>query len=127
VSHQIGEFYTATPEAARIEQLHGDSLNFNPAPFRNKIDFCWVDASHQYEFVMQDSLAAIEMVRADGWIAWHDYRHNGPWAGVTRALRKLQQQFDLPIRHLSGTTIAVLHLSAALKQRVPTSRSDIPS
>ncbi len=47
----VGEKFQGSPEADRICQLHGDSLEFDPAPYRGRIAFCFIDAGHGYDHV----------------------------------------------------------------------------
>lgn len=102
----IGRDFIGTPEASRIHRLTGDTRTFDYAPYHGTADFVWVDACHDYEFVVNDTAAALKVVRPGGWIGWHDYRHTAWWAGVTRHLREIYQRFPL-IKHIRGTTMAV--------------------
>ena len=92
VPHNVGEDYVNTKERARITQLYGDSSHFDFSAWKDQIDFCWVDACHDYEFVMADTRAAFMMVRDGGWIAWHDYRHTAWWSGVTKAVWRCHRE-----------------------------------
>ena len=105
-----GEKYRGTPEEARIIQLYGDSGTYDFSKLYDTFDFVFVDASHAYQYVVNDSLIALKLLRrGGGTIAWHDY---GRWDGVTRALN------DLQLRHsvfhdavaVQGTTLAVLRI-----------------
>lgn len=107
VTHDIGVDFRNTPEAAKITQLQGDSRSFDYSPWQGQCDFIWVDACHDYPFVVQDTKAALRLRTAGGWIAWHDYRHTAWWSGVTRAVRELAETHP-GIRHIRGTTMAVL-------------------
>ena len=118
VRHKVGECYLGKTEAQRITQLSGDSLEFDPAPYSGRMDFCWVDASHGYPYVMSDSLAAIRMVRPGGWVAWHDYRHTAWWSGVTRVVRRINCVCGGDaIFHLKGTTIALMRVSEEVREK----------
>ncbi len=106
VSHQIGQDYLGTPEAAKITQLAGDSRTFDYSPYHGLCDFVWVDGNHDYEFVAADTAHACRLCRPGAWIGWHDYRHTAWWSGVTRHLRELQPKFK-DLYHLRGTSICV--------------------
>ena len=41
-----------------------------------KFDFLFIDGSHQFEHVIEDSLLALDLVATGGIILWHDYRPN---------------------------------------------------
>ena len=104
---ESGARYRSTDVAPRIEQLYGDSGTFDFSGFYQGIDFVFVDGSHSYEYVINDSLHAIQMLREGGVILWHDYSR---WDGVTRALnelRRLKREFAA-VEWIEGTTLAVL-------------------
>jgi predicted O-methyltransferase YrrM len=107
VTHEIGESFRESPEAHQIKQLYGDSREFDYSAWERRCDFVWVDACHDFNFVRNDSKQALALCRPGGWIAWHDYRISSRWSGVTRYLRELHRSYP-GIRHLRGTTIAVL-------------------
>jgi len=89
-----------------VQQHYGDSATFDFSSFA--VDFVFVDGSHAYEYVMNDSVRALSMLRGGrGLILWHDY---GEWEGVTRALNELLQHDDrfAHLRHVRNTTLAVL-------------------
>ncbi len=102
--------FTGTPFEKKVVQLHGDSARFDYAPFRNQMDFVFVDASHAYRYVMNDSCEAIQLLRdGKGLIVWHDYAR---WPGVTRALNTLylKNSAFARLKHIEGTTLAFLSL-----------------
>lgn len=104
---ESGLRYRNSDVAPKIEQLLGDSGTFDFAEFYSGIDFVFVDGSHTYEYVINDSLHAIKMLREGGVIVWHDYSR---WDGVTRALnelRRLTAEFSR-LQWIEGTTLAVL-------------------
>lgn len=104
---ESGARYRDSDVAMKIEQLYGDSGTFDFSEFYSGIDFVFVDGSHTYEYVINDSLHALQMLRDDGVIVWHDYSR---WDGVTRALnelRRLKPEFS-GLRWIEGTTLAVM-------------------
>ncbi len=93
-----------------IRQLYGDSAAFDFAPYRGATDFVFVDGSHAYEYVLNDSARAVELLRATGGVVlWHDY---AGWVGVTRALDELRAQGGVwtGLRRIRGTTLAYLRV-----------------
>lgn len=73
-----------TPYAVRINQLLGDTFQFDFSPWAGRINLVFVDAGHAYENVVNDTRAAMSMVDvARGAIVWHDYSTH---RGVQRAL-----------------------------------------
>jgi predicted O-methyltransferase YrrM len=102
--------FTGTPYEKKVVRLHGDSGRFDYAPFRNQMDFVFVDASHACRYVMNDSCEALELLRdGKGHIVWHDYAR---WPGVTRALNVLYLKNPgfARLKHIKGTTLAYLSL-----------------
>lgn len=107
VDHDVGADYRYTPEATRIHQVYGDSRTFDFSAWHGKCDFVWVDACHDYDYVVNDTKNALQLCRPGGWIGWHDYRHTAWWSGVTRVVRELRMDYS-SIKHVRGTTIALL-------------------
>lgn len=93
--------YSGTPVEARIVQLYGDSKEFDESPYRGSFDVVFVDGSHAYSYVQNDTAKALGMVRPGGLVLWHDY--SPECAGVFRALNELAHR--LPLVHLEGTTL----------------------
>lgn len=108
-----GARYMGTPEGSRIEQLYGDSASYDFSRFKGKMDFVFVDASHAYKYVVNDSLVALAMLREEGGtIVWHDY---GRWDGVTRALNDLNSRHPdfQDVVQVEGTTLALLRVRSS--------------
>ncbi|MEO5590308.1 MAG: class I SAM-dependent methyltransferase [Gemmatimonadaceae bacterium] len=103
-----GSRFVNTEVATRITQHYGDSATFNFDPFYNNMDFVFIDGSHAYEYVVNDSLHAVRMLQNGiGMVLWHDYSR---WDGVTRAvndLRRFDERFR-GVRWIEGTTLACL-------------------
>lgn len=107
-AHSVGEFYRDTPYAGRITQLNGDTLTYNFDKYAKQMDFVWVDACHDYPFVVNDTEVALRCSKSGAWIAWHDYRHTAYWSGVTKRVRELSSDRRLMnLSHVLGTSIVV--------------------
>jgi hypothetical protein len=103
-----GARYVGTPFAPRIHQLYGDSASFNFEPYRSAIDLLFVDGAHSYDYVLNDSRRAHELLRdGRGLILWHDYL---TWEGVTKALNELYLTNEAfrGLRHVRGTSLVYL-------------------
>lgn len=101
-----GERVLGTPFAGRVTQLYGDSARFDFAPYA--AEFVFVDGSHAYEYVMNDSMRALDLVKSgSALVVWHDY---GAWDGVTRALQELASTDPRfrELRWIRGTSLVVL-------------------
>jgi hypothetical protein len=83
-----GRYFLESIYRKRIIQLYGDSAIFDFTPYNGTIDIVFVDASHSYEYVKNDSEKALSLLRGGkGIILWHDY--GTKWHDVTRALNDL--------------------------------------
>lgn len=106
-SSRSGSRITASEFAPRIHRLFGDSATFDFTPYAGTIDICFIDGSHAYDYVRNDSARAFEMVRPGGLIVWHDY---SSWPGVTEALDELHRTVPAfaSLSWIEETTLAVL-------------------
>ena len=95
--------YTGTAVEARITQLFGDSKRFDESPYVEQFDLIFVDGSHAYSYVLNDSRKALRMCAPGGIVLWHDYRGARRAVGVFQALNELAR--ELPLVHLAGTTL----------------------
>jgi predicted O-methyltransferase YrrM len=105
---ESGARFRGTDAESKITQLFGDSAKFDFSAYRAELVF--VDASHAYEYVLNDSIRALEMLGdATGAVVWHDY---GEWPGVTRALDQLASSDSrfARLEWVEGTTLAILDL-----------------
>lgn len=105
-----GTRFEQRPEGSKITQLHGDTATFDFSPWFGKIDFVFIDASHAYEYVLNDSRIAFKLLRdGKGTIVWHDYDE---WIGVTGALNELRHTAPFAgIQRVEGTTLAVVKIA----------------
>ncbi len=75
------------------------------------IEFIFIDGSHSYEYLLNDSKQVLKLLRnGKGVMLWHDY---DVWEGVTRALNKLylqDRQFK-GLKHIEGTSMVCLILN----------------
>jgi len=108
-----GARFLGTPFASRIVQHFGDSATFDYSPLHGTVDLAFVDASHAFEYVVNDSLQALRLLSPEGGIVlWHDYAR---WDGVTGALNQLRRVDPrfAALRHVAGTTLAMLRVPGA--------------
>jgi len=95
--------YEGTPSEKKVIQHLGDSMKVDFAGFAGgkKFDFIFIDANHDYEFVKNDTLKALEVLEEGGCILWHDYAPL--FSGVFSWLNELSEK--LPIKRIEGTTL----------------------
>lgn len=99
-----GEAFQGTPEAERIRVLQGDSATFDFSPYEGRMDVVYVDGSHSYSYVKNDTEAALRMLSPTGTIVWDDYPG---YAGLYAYLEKLGGRLDAPLFHVYGTRLVV--------------------
>jgi predicted O-methyltransferase YrrM len=85
---------------SRITFLQADSAAFDTTPYRESMDLAFVDGAHSYDYVRNDTVKALELLRPGGAIAWHDCAPNH--RDVVRALK----DSGLPINLVRGTAVA---------------------
>lgn len=102
-----GQRFIGHPAASKIRQVFGDSASFDFGKYHNSVDVAFIDGSHAYEYVLNDSEKVFTIMRKGGHIIWHDYTN---WPGVWTALNELYQKDPRfkGIRHIGGTSIAML-------------------
>jgi predicted O-methyltransferase YrrM len=99
-----GQRFLATPEAARIEQIFGDSATFDFGPFEGRMDLVFIDGSHTRAYAESDTAIARRLVKASGgWVVWHD----ATLYGVAPYLRQQITGQGWPLRLIDGTTLMV--------------------
>jgi predicted O-methyltransferase YrrM len=98
-------YYQGTPEEKRIDQLFGDSKQFDEKPFLASCDLIFVDGSHTRSYIESDSKKALAMVKPGGVVAWHDYRGPMRAKDVFTVLNKLAR--GIPLHHIEGTAMVV--------------------
>jgi hypothetical protein len=92
----------------KIVQLYDDSAHFDAGELKRSIEFIFIDASHSYEYVMNDSLLAVgHLATENAILLWHDYRS---WPGVTQALEELYESDPrfARMKHIEDTTLAYM-------------------
>jgi predicted O-methyltransferase YrrM len=101
-----GTRFLHTDCESKITSLYGDSAAFDFSPYYDKIDLIFIDGAHTYEYAMNDTAAALKMLRGGkGVLLWHDFGSN---TGVTRALHELQKTENRlkNIGHIEHTSLA---------------------
>lgn len=104
----------------RQKLLQTDSVSLRCAPFATsaaalrqepRFDFIFVDGSHYFKDVIEDSRLALELVAENGIIVWHDYRLNNYFSD------ELSVPEALDIIRQSATLFAVSNTTCAVHER----------
>ncbi|MCF0048460.1 class I SAM-dependent methyltransferase [Dyadobacter sp. LJ53] len=104
-----GERFIGHPASYKIKQVFGDSATFDFETYKQTIDLAFIDGSHAYKYVINDSEKVLKMMRPGGLIIWHDYTN---WDGVRAAMNELYRKDERfkNLKHIGGTSILILHL-----------------
>lgn len=115
---EVGVAFRTHPGRTRVNQVLGDS--FKQSTWDNitgGIDFVFIDASHSYAAVRNDSERVFKLVADDAIIAWHDYSVvNSEERGVGKYIRELMIDRD-DMFVVQGTDLVVRVPLKVLKER----------
>jgi hypothetical protein len=81
--------------ASRIKQVREDSANLSAKNFSNKFDLIFIDGSHSFAYVENDTKLALSVASDQAVIIWHDYGKPAHWAGVTEYLHREGREGNL--------------------------------
>jgi hypothetical protein len=95
--------YSRSGVEHKVQQLFGDSKALDVTPWAGRCDVVFVDGSHAYSYVRNDSEKALQLVRPGGLVLWHDYAGPRHANGVYRALNELAGRLSLA--RIAGTTL----------------------
>jgi len=99
---QVGERFIGTSAEKKIHQILSDSAAYDYSSLRGKVDLVFVDGSHSYEYLDNDTKHALELLDPGGVIVWHDYM---VWNDVTTYLNQTSKRLRLV--HIKGTSLVV--------------------
>ncbi len=96
--------YIGTTYEKQIRQLFGDSatFDFGCVTKAGQPDLIFIDGSHSYEYIKNDTERMLKFLAPNGVILWHDYHPY--WTGVCRYLADLSN--TMKIVNIEGTTLA---------------------
>ena len=78
-------FFEGRSTACRIKQIKEDTANLSAEDFSGKFDLIFIDGSHSYTYVENDTKLALSIANEQAIILWHDYGIPR-WGGVTEYL-----------------------------------------
>jgi predicted O-methyltransferase YrrM len=82
-----------------------------------KIDFIFIDGSHQYPDVLKDFKLSYPLVKEGGWIAFHDVGDGKGWPGPYRVWHQVAK--NILTNHSYSSTLACGQKKAALPGPLP--------
>jgi hypothetical protein len=105
VSRSVGREYRGQPGAERIVQHFGDTARWDFGLAKGAT-FFFIDGSHTYEYVKNDSAKCWALCGGSGTFLWHDCGTEHP--GVIRLLTEWRRDQAREIVRIRGTTLAYL-------------------
>ncbi|MEW5954380.1 MAG: class I SAM-dependent methyltransferase [Bacillota bacterium] len=100
--HRENRRYARSAMAHKIKQILADSAEFNFSSLGG-IDLAFIDGSHSFAYVKNDTEKILPLLNKGGVIIWHDY--TPAWIGVWSYLNGLNQSMKL--WNIEGTTLVV--------------------
>jgi len=90
----------------KINLLYRDSAVFDCMPYQKKIEFVFIDGAHSYEYFLNDTRAALKMLRkGKGVILWNDCVPDTPVVTALNELHAAHAELQ-NMRVIEGTTLA---------------------
>ena len=89
--------------ASKIKQYREDSRKFDFGSFAGRVDLVYIDASHEFDDVLNDSRNAIRMLSPKGVIVWDDY--HTACMPVAEAIDAIAE--EISVSRVSSTRLAV--------------------
>jgi hypothetical protein len=97
--------YTGSEYESKINQIFCDSKDFDTQVIENIVDLIFIDGSHTYSYVKNDTERALKMLSPNGIILWHDYKNSENTKDVWNYINNLSKSMN--IYRISGTNFAV--------------------
>ncbi len=101
-AHRVKRKYQGSPVAYKVKQIFTDSARFDFQRLAG-IDLVFIDGSHSYAYVKNDTEKIWPALNKGGIMIWHDYTPN--WMGVWTYLNELSSRLEL--KNIAGTTLVV--------------------
>ena len=99
----MGKAFASQPEARRITQIYRDSAKYDFAEIGVSFDLIFIDGSHTYEYVKNDTEKTLPLLAPGGVMLWHDCCAMGQNYGV---YLYLCQHLQGKVKIIEGTTLA---------------------
>ena len=109
-NRRVGEAIVSDPAITNVTQHYGDSATWDFSPVQG-LDFVFIDGSHTYQYVRNDTIRCAEAAAGRATFVWHDldYGHYD----VVRYLTEMASA-GLPVRHIASTNMAMMDYDRSL-------------
>ena len=110
-TRKVERRYEGAAAEAKVVQWLGDSatFDFTGALGGRAVDLAFIDGSHSYDYVRNDTAKVLACLAADGLVLWHDFKP--AWPGVVQWLAELARRE--PVFRIAGTSLVCLDRAAA--------------
>jgi len=103
-NRKLGSYVRDLGLESRYQQLHCDSMEFDPRPYLASVELAFIDGAHSLAYVRNDTEKVAQMMAARGLVFWHDYGGKGRFGPLTDYLESLSQ--SIALYRVPGTTLA---------------------
>ena len=112
----VGAAYKASAWRNRVKQMlvrpNEPAAGF--AHLKGRVDFAYIDGDHTYDGVRTDTLIALDIIKPDATLLWHDFydfpgyiREGRAKRGVFPWLNEMAAKGEFSLYHISGTYMVV--------------------
>ncbi len=101
---RVGALISELGLGHRCQQIHCDSLQFDPEPHRQSVELALIDGAHSRRHVENDTEKMAVMMADRGLVFWHDYGGRGSFRGLTEYLEGLSAR--IAVYRVANTTLA---------------------
>lgn len=105
-----GEAIVSDPAITNVTQHYGDSATWDFSPVQG-LDFVFIDGSHTYQYIRNDTIRCAEAAAGRATFVWHDFNYSH--YDVVRYLTEMANA-GLPLRHIEMTNLVVLDYDQSL-------------
>lgn len=109
-NRRVGEAIVSDPAITNVTQHYGDSATWDFSPVQG-FDFVFIDGSHTYEYVRNDTIRSAEAAAGRATFVWHDFDYSH--YDVVNYLTEMANA-GLPVRHIASTNMVVLDYDRSL-------------
>ncbi len=109
-NRRVGEAIVSDPAIANVTQHFGDSATWDFSPVQG-LDFVFIDGSHTYQYIRNDTIRCAEAAAGRATFVWHDFDYSH--YDVVRYLTEMANA-GLPVRHIEMTNLVVLDYDRSL-------------
>jgi hypothetical protein len=106
-AREVGSLFRTHPARQRIKQHLVDSASWDFAEVGEPVPtFFFIDGSHSYDYMRNDSEKCWDLCGGRGVFLWHDVDENH--GGVVRLLQEWVEELGRDVRQIAGTPLGFL-------------------